>query len=60
MSHPYLRVIQSRDPSFKSHTKDCIEVPEIYEPRCEKTSLRGLQPGPAQTGVYSHGRCLEP
>ena len=30
-----------------------------YEPRCEKTGLRGFLPGPAQTGLYSHRRWLE-
>ena len=29
------------------------------EPRCEKTGLRGLRPGPTQTGLYSHRRWLE-
>ena len=31
----------------------------IIEPRCEKTGLRGFQPGPIQTGLYSHIRWLE-
>ena len=26
----------------------------IYEPRCEKTGLRGFRPGPTQTRLYSH------
>ena len=30
-----------------------------YEPRCEKTGLRGLRPGPTQTGLYSDRRWLE-
>ena len=30
-----------------------------YEPRSEKTGLRGFQPGPTQTGLYSHKRWLE-
>ena len=25
-----------------------------YEPRCEKTGIRGFRPGPTQTGLYSH------
>ena len=25
-----------------------------YEPRCEKTGLRGFRPGPTQTGLYNH------
>ena len=31
----------------------------IFEPRCEKTGLRGLRPGPTQTGLYNHTRWLE-
>ena len=31
----------------------------IYEPRREKTGLRGFRPGPTQTGLYSHIRWLE-
>ena len=30
-----------------------------YEPRCEKTGLRGFLPGPIQTGLYTHRRWLE-
>ena len=30
-----------------------------YEPRCEKTGLRGFRPGPTQTRLYSHSRLLE-
>ena len=29
------------------------------EPRCEKTGLRGIRPGPTQTGLYSYRRWLE-
>ena len=29
---------------------------EPYEPRSEKTGLRGFRPGPTQTGLYSHRR----
>ena len=31
----------------------------VYEPRCEKTGLRGFLPGPTQTGLYNHRRWLE-
>ena len=30
-----------------------------YEPRSEKTGLRGFRPGPTQTGLYSHRKWLE-
>ena len=30
-----------------------------YEPRSDKTGLRGFRPGPTQTGLYSHRRWLE-
>ena len=36
--------------------------PFLYEPRSEKTGLRGFRPGPTQTGLYSHrkkARCLK-
>ena len=31
----------------------------IFEPRSEKTGLRGFRPGPTQTGLYSYRRWLE-
>ena len=31
----------------------------LYEPRCEKTGLRGFRPGPTQTRLYNHTRWLE-
>ena len=31
----------------------------LYEPRSEKTGLRGFRLGPIQTGLYSHRRWLE-
>ena len=34
------------------------ECQKSYEPRCEKTGLRGFRPGPTQTGMYSHRRWL--
>ena len=30
-----------------------------YEPRCEKTGLRGFRPGPTQTRLYNHTRWLD-
>ena len=30
-----------------------------HEPRCEKTGLRGMGPGPTQTRLYNHTRWLE-
>ena len=33
--------------------------PIIFEPRSEKTGLRGFRPGPTQTRLYSHTRWLE-
>ena len=29
------------------------------EPCCKKTCLRGFRPGPTQTELYNHKRCLE-
>ena len=31
----------------------------IYEPRYEKTGLRGFRPGPTLNGLYIHKRWLE-
>ena len=31
----------------------------LYEPRCEKTGLRGFRSGPTQTRLYSYRRWLE-
>ena len=36
----------------------CISL-LIYEPRREKTGLRGFRPGPTQTRLYNHTRWLE-
>ena len=30
-----------------------------YEPRSEKTGIRGFRAGPTQTGLYNHTRWLE-
>ena len=38
------------------YTLEPSRVPTIYEPRCEKTGLRGFRPGPTQTGLYSQRR----
>ena len=32
---------------------------KIFEPRFEKTGLRGFRPGLTQNGLYNHTRCLE-
>ena len=32
----------------------CIQLQFTYEPRSEKTGLRGFRPGPTQTGLCSH------
>ena len=39
--------------------RDLKEISHIFEPRCEKTGLRGFRPGPTQTGLYSHRICLD-
>ena len=31
----------------------------VYEPRCEKSGLRGFRPGQTQTELCSHRRLLE-
>ena len=45
---------------FLFHTPDYMHPSRwIYEPRHEKIDLRGFQPGPTQTRLYSHRRWLE-
>ena len=53
---------------FFSHAQAHIEVVvndkaerrELqFEPRREKTGLRGFRPGPTQTDLYKHGKELE-
>ena len=39
--------------------KHSVIMPMQYEPRCEKTGLRGFRPGPTQTGLYNNRRWLE-
>ena len=34
-------------------------IQPVFEPRCEKTGLRGFQPNPTQTELYSHRRWLK-
>ena len=46
--------------SYNTHdTRGDIPGTLSYEPRCEKTGLRGFRPGPTQTGLYSHRKWLE-
>ena len=48
---------------FECVTRKPVQESDYYqtqtEPRSEKTGLRGFQPGPTQTGLYSHRRWLE-
>ena len=36
-----------------------LNTPMQYEPRSEKTGLRGFRPGPTQTWLYSHRKWIE-
>ena len=45
--------------TLKGHLKNRILHSLSFEPRSEKTGLRGFRPGPTQTGLYSHKRRLE-
>ena len=47
-------LIQDSDPALKWLPKSVK-----FEPRRQKTGLRGFRPGPTQTGLYSHRRWLE-
>ena len=37
----------------------CACMMNKYEPRNEKSCLRGFHPGLTQTGLYNHKRCIE-
>ena len=54
-----LKRVFSHFPKMEDNSdNNTIRIP-IFEPRCEKTGLRGFRPGPTQTGLYSHSRWLE-
>ena len=40
-------------------TSSCQNGLLQFEPRSEKTGLRGFPPGPTQTGLYNHRSWLE-
>ena len=44
---------------FSRENKLVYSILRKFEPRCEKTGLRGFRPGPTQTRLYSHRRWLE-
>ena len=44
---------------FKVHTFKVIHLLPLFEPRREKTGLRGFRPGPTQTGLYKLRNELE-
>ena len=39
-------------------TNTSFQLEELYEPRCEKTGLRGFRQGPTQSGLCNHRICL--
>ena len=58
-SHDAAQVAKSS--SMTSSSVNCLTAPGCaaklrvtYEPRCEKTGLRGFRPGPTQTGLCNH------
>ena len=57
---PVFRVLIRPDNDKRLQVLD-LETREVFlfEPRCEKTGLRGFRPGPTQTGLYCHRRWLE-
>ena len=54
----YLRKRQHGIPAADCDTH-YVNMPMQYEPRSEKTGLRGFRPGSIQTRLYSHRRWLE-
>ena len=62
--HPYLKHVdrEGSDKAAQTHLLVAFLESTIipYElTRCEKTGLRGFQPGLTQTGLYNHTRWLE-
>ena len=51
-------ILKSFKPVKCWHFNICEQ--DKFEPRSEKTGLRGFQPGPTQTGLCSHRIWLEP
>ena len=45
--------------TWDSELPNCCKLTKSYEPRCEKTGLRGFRPSPTQTGLYNHTIWLE-
>ena len=41
---------------YVSNVKIAYLLSCIFEPRCEKTGLRGLRQGPTKIGLHSHRR----
>ena len=50
--------ISSSTKGYKTFSCSSQLSMQLYEPRSEKTGLRGFQPGPTQTGLYKHRRWL--
>ena len=53
-----ISVVVKRNIVRNTDTLDVSQV-AIFEPRSEKTGLRGFRPGLTQTRLYSHSRWLE-
>ena len=51
-----LNMIQSvlKVPEDKLNSVGCNATLSTYEPRRQKTGLRGFRPGPTQTGLHNH------
>ena len=58
-SSSYVPLAHHADLQYTWHDGRKYHLPPIFEPRCEKTGLRGFRPGPTQTGLYNHRRWLE-
>ena len=60
VAHPSLSFCAGVDfHIFAKNWSDAIITLTTYEPRSEKTGLRGFRPEGTQTGLYSHTRWLE-
>ena len=49
----------TRSDTYQPLQPQKITTPFTFEPRSEKTGLRGFRPGPTQTGLHSDRKWLE-
>ena len=56
---PLFRALKNKTCNTIMSSGSLVYMSINFEPRFEKTGLRGFRPGLTQTGLYSHRRWLE-